>query len=164
MPGLTAVFMLLICCAAQPLAAATISGTVVDASGNPVKDVRIDHTGKVVVVPRPDLKVDPSPDEIRTDAQGHFRATTDRPAIVVRKPGYISQRLVITGDAQVEISLQRLSSTSREEPQMTRTTLPPGFTLKRKAARKGSSAEAVRRTRGARPATPTFGSPRNIPR
>jgi len=102
--------MLLIWWAAQPLAAATISGTVVDASGNPVKDVRIDHTGKVVVVPRPDLKVDPSPDEIRTDVQGRFRVTTDRPAIVVRKPGYISQRLVITGDAQVEISLQRIAA------------------------------------------------------
>jgi hypothetical protein len=110
MPGLTAVFMLLMCWAAQPLAAATISGTVVDASGHPVNDVRIDHTGKVVVVPRPDMKVDPSPDEIRTDVQGRFRATTDRPAIVVRKPGYISQRLVITGDAQVKISLQRIAA------------------------------------------------------
>ena len=107
------VFMLLRCFAAEPLTAATISGTVTDASGNPIKDVRIDHTGIAVVVPRPDLKFDPSRDEVRTDAEGRFRATTFSPAIVIRKPGYISQRLLITGDLQVEISLQRIAGVSQ---------------------------------------------------
>jgi len=92
---------------AQPARAATISGTVTDDSGSPIKDVRIDHTGKVVVVP-PDSKVEPSRDEIRTGASGHFRASTDASAIVVRKPGYISQRLLIAGDAEVQIVLQRI--------------------------------------------------------
>jgi hypothetical protein len=95
------------------LICAVISGSVTDASGKPIKDVRIDHIGRVVVVPRPDMKVPPSPDEIRTDADGHFRATTDGAAIVIRKAGYISRRLLITGDAQVEISLQPINERSR---------------------------------------------------
>ncbi len=98
---------------AQTLGASTISGTVTDASGNPIKDARIDHTGKAVVVPSPDLKVAPSSDEIRTDADGHFRVTTNAAAIVVRKPGYVSQRLLVTGDAHVEIVLQRIIAVSR---------------------------------------------------
>jgi hypothetical protein len=59
------------------------------------------------------MKVPPSPDEIRTDAGGRFRATTDAPAIVIRKPGYISQRVLITGDAQLEISLQPIKERSQ---------------------------------------------------
>ena len=105
--------MLLMCLAAQPVAAATISGTVTDASRNPIKDVRVDHTGIVVVVPRPDMKVEPSHDEIRTDVQGRFRVTTGVSAIVLRKPGYISQRLLVAGDAHVEISLERIVERSQ---------------------------------------------------
>ncbi|HEV1287975.1 MAG TPA: hypothetical protein VNU44_21805 [Bryobacteraceae bacterium] len=83
-----------------------------DGSGKPIKDARIDHAGRVVVVPRLDMNVPPSPEEIRTDADGHFRATTDSPAIVIRKAGYISQRLLVTGDAQVEVSLQPIKDRS----------------------------------------------------
>ena len=80
-----------------------------DVSHNPIKDVRVDHTGIGVVVPRPDMKVEPSHDEIRTDAQGRFKVTTGVSAIVLRKPGYVSQRLLVAGDAQVEISLERIA-------------------------------------------------------
>jgi hypothetical protein len=109
---LPAALVLLTCSLTQPARAATISGTVTDDSGNPIKDVRIDHTGKVVVV-SPDSKVEPSSDNARTNAGGHFRATTDASAIVVRKPGYISQRLLIAGDAEVEIVLQRIKTGTR---------------------------------------------------
>jgi hypothetical protein len=107
-----AVAMLL---AAAPTAnTATIAGIVTEASGKPLENVRIDHTGKrMVIVIASDLAIEPSPDEIRTDAEGHFRVVTDAPAIVVRKPGYESQRLRITGDAQVQVTLQRITSTSR---------------------------------------------------
>ena len=93
--------------------AAVIVGTLTDASGKPLENVRIDHTGKMVVVAATRLGVKPSPDETRTDVAGHFRAVTDAPAIVVRLPGYESQRLRVDGDAQVRITLQRIISTSR---------------------------------------------------
>ncbi len=113
MPGSLCVFVLLSLFIMQTATGATISGTIIDTSGKPIADVRIDHTGRVVVVPRPDMKVPPSPGEIRTDAKGHFRATTDASAIVVRKPGYVSQRVLINGDAQVVISLQPIKDRSQ---------------------------------------------------
>ena len=96
-----------------PAPAATIAGTVTDASGKPIENARIDHTGKMVVVAPTQLALKPSPDEIRTDAAGHFAVSTDAPAIVVRMPGYESQRLRVTADAQVQATLQRFTSTSR---------------------------------------------------
>ena len=86
--------------------AATISGTVVDVSGKPIADVRIDHIGRLVVSARTSLAVKPAPGEVRTDAEGHFQVTTTTPAIVVRKPGYVSQRVSVTGDANLQIALQ----------------------------------------------------------
>ena len=94
-------------------ACAIIAGTVTDASGKPLQNARIDHTGKRVIVVATSLAMEPSPDEIRTDAEGHFRVVTDVPAIVVRKSGYESQRLRLSGDAQVKVTLQRIRSTSR---------------------------------------------------
>jgi hypothetical protein len=67
----------------------------------------------MVVVAPTSVAVKPSPDEIRTDAEGKFRLVTDVPAIVVRNPGYESQRVRITGDVQLEITLQRFRSSSR---------------------------------------------------
>jgi hypothetical protein len=104
------VFMLLMCLAALPAAAATISGTVTDASGKPIKDARIDHTGKRVIVT---LNVEPSPDETRTNADGRFQVTTESRAIVIRTPGYESQRVHLAGDAEIQITLQRIKSASR---------------------------------------------------
>jgi hypothetical protein len=96
---------------ASTATAAVIVGTVTDASGKPLENVRIDHTGKMVVVAATAVK--PSPDEIRTDVAGHFKVVTDAPAVVVRMPGYESQRLRVDGDAEVRITLQRITSTSR---------------------------------------------------
>jgi hypothetical protein len=94
------------------LTAATLTGTVKDALGQPISNAHVDHIGKMVVVPETSLGVAPSPDEIRTNADGHFRVTTDVPAVVVRKPGYASQRLRITGDAEVQIVLQKVKEAS----------------------------------------------------
>jgi hypothetical protein len=93
--------------------ATSITGTVKDADGKPLEDVRVDHTGKVVVVTRSDSGVKPSSDEVRTDAAGHFRLVTDVPAIVIRKPGYESQRVRITGDSDLQVLLTPIRSTSR---------------------------------------------------
>jgi hypothetical protein len=84
---------------------------VTDALGKPIENARIDHIGKMVVVA--ELAVKPSPDEVRTDADGHFRVLTDVSAIVVRKPGYQSQRVRVSGDGQIKIELQQIKSTSR---------------------------------------------------
>lgn len=84
---------------ASPAGGSVIVGTVTDADGKVLASVRIDHTGTKAVV--------------RTDAVGHFRAVTDAPAIVVRMPGYESQRLRVDGDAEVRIVLKRITSTSR---------------------------------------------------
>ena len=117
-----------------PLAAgATITGTVMDASGKPLEGVRIDHIGKIVVVARTDLAVKPSPDEVRTDADGNFRVLTDVPAVVIRTPGYQSQRVRLSGDSQLS-------------PRTTRTMSPLGTTLRRRMDRKASKAAMGRRT------------------
>jgi hypothetical protein len=92
--------------------AATISGTITDASGKPVRDARIDHTGLRVVV-LPGSVTEPSPGEARTDENGFFSVTTVAPAIVIRKPGFISQRLAVTDGAQTQITLQRIKTESR---------------------------------------------------
>jgi hypothetical protein len=113
MSGLIPVFTLLLFLAAQPAIAAILSGTVTDSSGKPIKDARIDHTGRMVVVPPTGSAVEPSPDEAHTDAEGRFRAATFKSAVVIRKPGYISQRLLITGDAQVQITLKRIEPESK---------------------------------------------------
>jgi hypothetical protein len=84
---------------ATGVTAATLTGTVKDSLGQPLSNARVDHIGKMVVVTETSLGVPPSPDEIRTDADGLFRVTTNVPAVVVRKPGYASQRLLITGCA-----------------------------------------------------------------
>lgn len=91
----------------------TITGIVKDAWGKPLENARIDHTGKIVVVAATQLALKPTPDEVRTDAFGHFHVLTNAPAIVVRMPGFESQRLPVTGDTQVQITLRRFTSASR---------------------------------------------------
>ncbi len=98
------IFILIVGWATGPALAATVSGTVTDVSGNPIKDARVDHTGKQVIV---SLLVGPSADEVRTDSDGRFTVTTAVPAFVVRKPGYMSRRILVTGDAQIQVRLQR---------------------------------------------------------
>ena len=99
---------------AEPTAlGASVTGTVRDTSGKPLENARVDHTGKMVVVAATDPLMKLTPDEIRTDSEGHFRVVTETPAIVIRKPGYESQRVLIHGDAQLEITLARIRSTSR---------------------------------------------------
>ena len=138
---------------------ATIAGTVWDATGRPLAEVRIDHIGKLVVVVPVDVAVKPSPDDVRTDSEGHFHVVTNVPAVVIRKPGYESQRVQITGDAELQITLMRLRSTSRcrlacsplsrQKTRMTLTTLPNG-SIKTKQGSQGiisGSGPLVRRTK-----------------
>jgi hypothetical protein len=99
--------------ASTQLVGANVEGTVIDASGRPLENARIDHLGKMVVVVATDLPINPSPDEVRTDGEGRFRVTTSAPAFVVRKPGYESERIRVSGDAQLSIILRPLTSASR---------------------------------------------------
>jgi hypothetical protein len=78
----------------------------------------------VVVVPS-DLAIQPSHDEIRTDVEGHFRVVTETPAFVVRKPGYVSERVIVRGDAHLSITLRGIASTSR-----CKLSKPPDFKTK----------------------------------
>ena len=60
--------------ACLPIASgATLTGIVTDASGKPLEDAHIEHIGKMVVVSPTELALKPSPGEVRTDADGHFR-------------------------------------------------------------------------------------------
>jgi hypothetical protein len=111
--------------AAALLPGATIEGIVTDASGRPLENARIDHVGKMVVVVATDLAIKPSPDEIRTDDEGHFRVTTSTSAFVVRNPGYESERIRVRGDAQLSIVLRPITSTSR-----CKLSRPPAFKTK----------------------------------
>jgi hypothetical protein len=103
----------LIICGAALLPGATIEGVVKDPSGRPLENARIDHVGRMVVVVATDLAIKPSADEIRTDADGRFRVTTSTPVFVVRQPGYESERIRVSGDAQLSIVLRPITSTSR---------------------------------------------------
>ena len=95
------------------LSGATIEGIVKDPDGRPLENARVDHVGRMVVVVSTDLALKPSADETRTNGEGHFRVTTATPAFVVRKPGYESQRIRVSGDAQLEIVLRPVTTTSR---------------------------------------------------
>ena len=111
MPAL--ILVLAMCSVAQSATAAEISGIVTDVAGKPIKDARVDHTGKQVVVPPSSFGLAPSPDETRTDSDGHFRVVTAVPAIVIRKPGYTSQRVVITENTTVRITLRDVDTKPR---------------------------------------------------
>jgi hypothetical protein len=115
----------LVVAGAALLPGATIEGIVKDASGRPLENARIDHVGKMVVVAATDLAIKPSADEIRTDAEGHFRVITSTPAFVVRKPGYESERIRVNGDQKLDVVLRPISSTSR-----CRLSPPPAFKTK----------------------------------
>jgi hypothetical protein len=100
--------------ASLPLASGTtLRGIVTDASGKPLEDARIEHIGNRVVVSPTELALKPSAGEVRTDVDGHFQVVTEVPAIIVRKPGYQSQRIRLSGDAQVKVELQQINSWSR---------------------------------------------------
>lgn len=73
-----------------------ISGTVVDAMGNPIPGATIAHAnlqGK----------------SLETDAAGRFAVKTNAPAVVIEKPGYYSQRVKSTGAQGIRVTLDRLS-------------------------------------------------------
>jgi hypothetical protein len=121
--------------ASLPLASGvTLRGIVTDASGKPLEHARIEHIGKMVGVSPTELALKPSPGEVRTDADGHFQVVTEVPAIIVRKPGYQSQRIRLSGDAQIKVELQeiksRLDASCRRRPasrprRATTSTTPP---------------------------------------
>jgi len=86
--------------------AATLSGTVTDPSGKPIENARVDHTGGLFAV----ANVPPSPGEVRTDKDGHFQASPSHRAVMVRKAGYESQRILIDGDAVVNVTLRPMKA------------------------------------------------------
>ena len=93
---------------ARTAVAATVSGFVVDSSDRPVENARIDHIGKLVIIPPTRLQMPPGFDEVRTKADGSFEVTTSSRAIVSRKPGYESQRIRVTEDAKLRVTLRRI--------------------------------------------------------
>lgn len=94
---------------------ATIDGTVTDANGKPLENVRIEHIGKGPIVNPGAQIIEASSGEIRTDAAGHFQVSTDVPAFVARKPGYESQRVRTSGEGHLNIVLRSIKTMSRCE-------------------------------------------------
>jgi hypothetical protein len=88
-----------------------VSGAVVDATGKPVPNARVDHSGTVVFIGPPEVPV-----EDATDADGRFTIQTSHPAVVIRKRGFTSYRLKIDGDAEVKITLEQLPPPLKCEP------------------------------------------------
>lgn len=98
---------------APPVPAAVVSGIVTDAAGQPLEGVRVDHLGRMVVIAPLDPSGSNDPGVIRTRADGRFRLVTFKSAVVVRKPGYESQRIRLSGDAELRITLQPIQSATR---------------------------------------------------
>ena|ERR1700728_1318548 len=88
---------------------ANVSGVVTDQYGKAVEAARIDHTG-VPVINAPGV-TNPVGAQ-KTDATGQFQIATEAPAIVIRKPGYESQRLLIKGDQAVSLVLRSIRPAS----------------------------------------------------
>ncbi len=88
---------------AQTPAAHQVSLTVVDVDGKPIADARIDHVGGIVVNGPPSVPI-----ENGTDANGRRVVHTTSRAIVIRKPGYVSYRLVIEHDIETRVTLKPL--------------------------------------------------------
>ena len=105
-------WILVICAAAmfslntRTAAAAVVSGFVLDSSDRPVENARIDHIGKPVIIPPTSLLLSPGPDEVRTKADGSFEVKTGSPVVVIRKPGYESQRIRVAEDVKLRITLR----------------------------------------------------------
>jgi hypothetical protein len=76
---------------ASPL---VVSGIVVDSTGQPIKDVRIEHLT---------VGMDSVP---KTTSQGLFRVETRAPAIVFRKSGYVSRFMRTEQSQQLRIVLE----------------------------------------------------------
>lgn len=72
----------------------SVSGVVVDPSGNPISGAHIDHT---------DVK---DQEDLFTDDQGRFRFQTGAPAIVVRKLGFDGQRVRLQSNTPVRVVLR----------------------------------------------------------
>ena len=87
-------------------AGAVISGVVVDTEGKPIEGARIDHYGPLVAVSPTRFNVKPGPAEVRSAADGHFDVSTTKQAIVIRKPGFESQRILIKSDAEIRVVLK----------------------------------------------------------
>ncbi len=63
---------------AQKAPVVSITGTVVDSNGKAVSGARIAHIADLYA-------------SVEADASGRFSVQTNRPAIVIRKPGYVSR-------------------------------------------------------------------------
>jgi len=81
-------------------ASVALSGVVTDASGTPLGDVSIDHTGSRSGI-------------LKTDSQGRFEITTRAPAVVFRKSGFQSRYLRLGEVKSVGLSI-RLDGPSPE--------------------------------------------------
>ncbi len=83
--------------------------TVVDAAGKPIQGARVDHTGKpgvLTVIPPAVQADDPQP---RSGADGRVEVWVGSPAVIVRKPGFESQRIRPRGGTSVRVTLQRIT-------------------------------------------------------
>jgi hypothetical protein len=92
---------------------ATVEGTVSDASNRPIADARVEHIGGLTFSFPLRARIEKQPGEVWTDQSGHFRVSSAVRAFVVRKEGYKSQRVLVDGDARIDIVLSPRQSFSR---------------------------------------------------
>ena len=85
-----------------------LTGVVVDDSGRPVSDASIDHVGQPAALRSLPAPSQPQVERLRSLPDGSFKVTVASPAIVVRKGGYVSQRILVSHDADARVVLHRI--------------------------------------------------------
>ena len=89
--------------------ATPVSGVVVDASGNPIRGARVDHSARYYAPLRTWWGTHGRESPI-TDSSGRFSITTRAPALVIRKAGYRSVRVQVHGRSALRVTLHEITN------------------------------------------------------
>src|SRR5271169_1203058 len=109
------ILRLLLACSAALVAPATsyaadflVAGVVLDGSGQPIADAIVAHAGRPEVLRTTRPPDEPRVEQLRSDKDGRFKVTVASPAIVIRMPGFVSERVMVPRDLEVRIVLRRI--------------------------------------------------------
>lgn len=85
-----------------------LTGVVLDDSGRPIFEASIDHVGQPRALRSLPPRSQPQVERLQSSPDGSFKVTVASPAIVIRKAGYVSQRILVLHDADVRVVLHRI--------------------------------------------------------
>ena len=90
-----------------------VTGSVLDSSGRPITDAIVAHVGRPEVLRTVRPPGEPQVEQLRSDKDGRFKVTVASPAIVIRKPGFVSERVMVPGDRDVRIVLRGIGPAAK---------------------------------------------------